>query len=342
MLTLGEIAERTGSELIGDPEQRVAGVCTLQNGRPDCIGFLANPRYQKYLADTRAGAVFLAPELAGDCPVAALVNDNPYLAYARAAALLAPPPALEPGVHPSAVVAKDAVVDPSAQIAALAVVEGGAEIGPGVLVGPGCVVGREVRIGADTRLVANVTLCAGVRLGARCLLHPGAVVGSDGFGIANDQGRWVKVPQLGSVRIGDDVEIGANTTIDRGALEDTVIESGVKLDNQIQIAHNVKIGENTAIAGCAGISGSARIGRNCMIAGGVGVVGHLEITDGVVVTGMSMVTKSIREPGVYSSGLPAQPNEQWNRITARLRRLDDMARRLRELERRLEQGGDAD
>ncbi len=342
MLTLGEIAERTGSELIGDPEQQVAGVCTLQNGRPDCIAFLANPRYRKYLADTHAGAVFVTRELAEQCPVAALVNDNPYLAYARAAALLAPPRALEPGVHPSAVVAEDAVVDPSAQIATQAVVESGADIGPGVLVGPGCVVGRDVRIGADTRLVANVTLCEGVRLGMRCLLHPGVVVGSDGFGIARDGARWVKVPQLGGVRIGDDVEIGANTTIDRGAVEDTVIESGVKLDNQIQIAHNVQIGENTAIAGCAGISGSARIGRNCMIAGGVGVVGHLEIADGVVVTGMSMVTRSIPEPGVYSSGLPAQPNEQWNRITARLRRLDDMARRLRELERRLEQGEDAD
>ena len=335
-LTLGKLAERSGAGLHGDAALPIEGVCTLQEGRPGCIGFLANPHYRKYLAGTRAAAVILSEEDLPACPVPALVSRNPYATYAKVATLLSPPDATVPGVHPSAVVAADARIDPKASIGPLCVVESGAEIGPGCVIGPGCMIGRGARIGADTRLVASVTLCHGVQLGARCLIHPGAVIGSDGFGIANEGGRWLKVPQLGSVRIGDDVEIGANTSIDRGALDDTVIADGVKLDNQIQVAHNVQIGEHTAIAGCVGISGSARIGAHCMLAGGVGVVGHLEIADGTVVTGMSMVTKSITERGVYSSGLAAMPGEQWNKIVARLRRLDDMARRLQQLERKLE------
>lgn len=338
-LTLGELAARTGAELHGDAALPVAGVCTLQDGRPDCISFLANPRYRRYLCDTRAGAVILAAGDLEGCPVPALVSANPYATYARAAALLTPAETAAPGVHPTAVVGDDCRIDPTASVGPLCVIGAGVEIGAGVVIGPGCVLEHDVVVGADTRLVASVTLCRGVKIGRGCLFHPGVVVGSDGFGIAKDAGRWIKVPQLGSVRIGDDVEIGANTTVDRGALEDTVIADGVKLDNQIQIAHNVQIGAHTAIAGCVGISGSARIGAHCMLGGGVGVVGHLEIADHTVVTGMSMVTKSITEPGVYSSGLAVLPGEQWNRIVARLRRLDDMARRLQALERRLEGKG---
>jgi len=340
-LTLGELAAHTGAELHGDAALPVVGVCTLQEGRPDCISFLANPRYRRYLGDTRAGAVILAAADLDGCPVPALVSGNPYATYARAAALLTPAAAPAPGVHPTAVISGGCRIDPTASIGPLCVVGTGTEIGAGAVLGPGCVLERDVVVGADTRLVANVTLCHGVQIGRGCLFHPGVVIGSDGFGIAKDAGRWLKVPQLGSVRIGDDVEIGANTTVDRGALEDTVIADGVKLDNQIQIAHNVQIGAHTAVAGCVGISGSARIGAHCMLAGGVGVVGHLEIADHTVVTGMSMVTKSITEPGVYSSGLAALPGEQWNRIAARLRRLDDMARRLQALERKLE-GKDKD
>ena len=334
-LTLGELAERSGARLHGDASLAIEGVCTLQDGRPGRIGFLANPQYRKHLSGTRAAAVILAAEDLAGCPVPALVSGNPYATYARVAALLSPPSGSAPGIHPSAVIAGGAHVDASASIGPLCVVETGADIAAGVVLGPGCIVQRGARIGADTRLVANVTVCHGVQIGARCLIHPGAVVGSDGFGIANDNGQWLKVPQLGSVRIGDDVEIGANTSIDRGALDDTVIADGVKLDNQIQVAHNVQIGAHTAIAGCVGISGSAKIGAHCMLAGGVGVVGHLEIADGTVVTGMSMVTKSITDRGVYSSGLAAMPGEQWNKIVARLRRLDDMARRLQALERKL-------
>lgn len=336
-LTLGELAERTGTQVQGDAALVITGVCTLQEGRPDCISFLANPQYRKHLPDTRAGAVILTSDHAKDCPVTTLVSSNPYVTYAQIAALLNPVNAAVQGIHPSAVIAPGSRIDPSASLGPLCVIEEGARIGPDTIIGPGCVVGRDVVIGAATRLVANVTLCHGVQLGSRCLIHPGAVIGSDGFGLANENGHWLKVPQLGSVRIGDDVEIGANTSIDRGALEDTLIADGVKLDNQIQVAHNVQIGAHTAVAGCVGISGSAKIGAHCMLAGGVGVVGHLEIADGTVVTGMSMVTKSITSPGVYSSGLSALPNDQWNKIAVRLRHLDDMARRLQTLERRLDE-----
>ena len=333
-MQLGTLAERTGTRVHGDATLLIEGVCTLQDGRPNCISFLANPQYRKYLRDTGAAAVVLAADDVADCPTAALISDNPYATYARVAALLNPAPAARPGIHPSAVVADDCHVDPSASIGPLCVIDAGVEIASGVVIGPGCVLGRGALVGEGTRLVANVTLCHGVRIGKRCLIHPGAVIGSDGFGLASEAGQWIKVPQLGSVRIGDDVEIGANTSIDRGALEDTLIGDGVKLDNQIQVAHNVQIGAHTAVAGCVGISGSAKIGAHCMLAGGVGVVGHLEIADGTVVTGMSMVTKSITERGVYASGLAAMPADQWNKIVARLRRLDDMARRLLALERR--------
>ena len=335
-VTLGELAEKIGGELRkGNPDCRVNSVATLQHAGEGDISFLANKGYRRFLQDTRATAVILAPEEAEACPTAAIVLDNPYAGYARAAALLAPPLPDRQGIHPQASVDPDCRVDPAAWIGPFCSIARGAVIHAGVQLDAGCQVGAGSTIGANSRLGANVVICHDVSIGERVTIAPGAVIGSDGFGLAMDQGKWINVPQLGSVRIGNDVDIGANTTIDRGALEDTILEEGVRLDNQIQVAHNVFIGAHTAIAGCVGISGSARIGRHCMIGGGVGIVGHLEITDNVVVTGMTMVTRSITEPGVYSSGVPAQDNESWNRNYARFRQLDKLARKVQRLERLL-------
>lgn len=334
-LTLQELADRVGGEVKGSGQTRIAGVCTLHNGRPESISFLANRAYKRYLTDTNAAAVILRREDAEACPVPALVADNPYLTYAKVAALLAPAAAMEAGIHPAAVVADDAVIDDGVRIGPHAVIGAEARVGARAIIGPGCVVGAGASIGADSQLVANVTILHDCVVGQRALFHPGVVVGADGFGIANDGGAWVKVPQLGRVVIGDDVELGANTTVDRGAIEDTVIEDGVKIDNQVQVAHNVRIGAHTAIAGCTGIAGSVTVGRHCAIGGGVGITGHLEITDGVQITAMSLVTKSIDAPGVYSSGTPLQPNDQWHRNYARFRKLDEMARRLRALEKKI-------
>jgi UDP-3-O-[3-hydroxymyristoyl] glucosamine N-acyltransferase len=290
------------------------------------LSFLANPRYRKQMESTRATAVLLGPENAADCPVAALIDPNPYLAYARIADLLHPQAVPVAGVHPTAVVAASARLAPSASIGPLAVIEEHADIGERVSVGAGSIVQRGATIGADSRLLPRVSLYAGVTLGRRCIVHSGAVVGADGFGFAPDAGTWVKVPQVGSVRIGDDVEIGANTTIDRGAIDDTVVEDGVKLDNQIQVGHNVTIGAHSAIAGCVGISGSTVIGRRCMIGGGVGIAGHLTIADDVVVTGCSLVSASIKHAGSYSSGMPTVETRLWRRMVAHLRRLDGKER----------------
>ena len=332
MRTLGQLAEHVGGRVHGDVACQINGVATLQNAKSGDISFLANPRYTRYLASTAASAVIVSDDYRDACPANALVVADPYLSYAQIATLLNPPAVMPQGRHPSAVVAEGSSVDASAWIGPHSVIEEGVEIGAGVMVGPGCVIGRGSRIGAGSRLVANVTICHGSHLGKRVVLHPGVVIGSDGFGLANDSGNWVKVPQLGGVIIGDDVDIGANTTVDRGALDDTVIEDGVKLDNQIQVAHNVYIGPHTAIAGCTGIAGSARIGARCTIGGGVGIVGHTEITDDVHITGMSFVAHSIRKPGIYSSGTPLEDNREWRRNYARFHQLDDMARRLRRLE----------
>lgn len=331
--TLGEIAKHIGAEARGDTDCVVHGVAPLERAQAGELSYLSSERYRKYLPATQASAVILAPQDAPHCAVTALVMDNPELGYARAAALLATPPA-QRGIHPTAWISPTAQVHASAWIGPQCVIEAGAKIASGVSIGPGCVIGEDASIGEDSRLLAHVTVCHGSIIGRRALIHPGAVIGSDGFGLASDHGAWVKIPQLGRARIGDDVEIGANTTIDRGALDDTVIEDGVKLDNQIQVAHNVYIGAHTAIAGCVGIAGSARIGRRCRIGGGVGIAGHLEITDDVTVTGMSLVSKSIRTPGVYSSSVPAEPVAAWNKQLARLRRLEILNERLKALEHR--------
>lgn len=335
-LTLQELAKKVGGEIIGSGSVRLTGVATLHHAQPDRISFLANPNYRRHLADTRAGAVILRKDDADLCPVPVLVSDNPYLTYAKVAALLYPEERPAAGVHPSAVIADDATLEAGVWIGPLAVVEPGVHIGAGATVGPGCVIGRGTRIGAESRLIANVTVLHECVIGQRALFHPGVVIGADGFGIANDRGVWIKVPQVGRVVIGDDVELGANTTVDRGAIEDTIIHDGVKIDNQVQIAHNVQIGAHTAIAGCAGVAGSAKIGAHCAIAGGVGIAGHLEIVDGVQVTAMALVTKSITKPGVYSSGTPLQPNREWHKNFARFRKLDEMARRLRALEKKID------
>jgi UDP-3-O-[3-hydroxymyristoyl] glucosamine N-acyltransferase len=324
--SLGELAVRFGLGLHGEPSLRISRVATLSHAEAGALSFLANPRYRKQLESTRATAVLVGQEDVQRCPVAALIDPNPYLAYARIAALLHPQAPAQAGIHPSAVVSAGARIADSASVGPLAVIEDEAEIGARAFVGPGCIVQRGARIGADSQLLARVSLYPGVRIGQRCILHAGAVIGADGFGFATQAGTWVKVPQVGSVQIGDDVEVGANTTIDRGAIDDTVVEHGVKLDNQIQVGHNVTIGAHSAIAGCVGISGSTTIGRRCMIGGGVGIAGHLTIADDVVVTGCSLVSASIRHAGSYSSGMPTVETRLWRRMVAHLRRLDGKER----------------
>ncbi|WP_374978751.1 UDP-3-O-(3-hydroxymyristoyl)glucosamine N-acyltransferase [Pseudomonas solani] len=342
--TLGQLAERLDATLRGDEARVVSGLATLQDAGPDQLTFLANPQYRKFLVDTRAAAVLLTPADAEGFTGDALLVPNPYLAYARLSHLFDPKPVSAAGIHPSAVVATDAIVDPSASIGPGAVIESGAQIGAGVTIGAYSVIGARSVVGEGGWLAPRVTLYHDVRIGKRVVIQSGAVIGGEGFGFANEKGVWQKIAQIGGVTLGDDVEVGANTTIDRGALADTLIGNGVKLDNQIMIAHNVQIGDNTAMAGCVGISGSTKIGRNCMIAGGVGMVGHIEVCDGVFVTGMTMVTRSITEPGAYSSGTAMQPAADWKKSAARIRQLDDMARRLQQLEKRLASvtpGGDA-
>jgi len=330
---LADLAVRFGCELRGDPDLVIDHVAPLQDAGPGAIAFLANPRYRRHLASTSATAVVLDAATADECPVAALVCRNPYATYARIAQVLYPAPPVLPGRHPSAVVEAGAAVDPSAWIGAHAYVAGGARIGARTSVGPGSILLEDASVGPDSRLVARVTLGPGVRIGSRCIVHPGAVIGADGFGHAPDAGTYVKVPQLGSVLIGDDVEVGANTTVDRGTIGDTVIGEGVKIDNQVQIGHNVRIGAHTVIAGCVGIAGSATVGRRCMLGGMVGVVGHLEICDDVAVTGRTMVSSSITRPGVYSGALPAEEARVFRRNAARFRKLDELANRVRRLER---------
>lgn len=335
--SLRELAAAVGADCVGDADVQIDRIAPIQSAGLGAISFISNTRYRRYLKETKASAVIISPELAEESPVPALLSDNPYLAYARVAAMLYPEPAVSPGVHPTAVVAPDAEVAADAHVGPHCVIGEGCRIGAGTVIGPGSVIEHDVAIGEGTRLVARVTVCHGSRIGARCLLHPGVVIGSDGFGMANDGGRWEKIPQVGRTVLGNDVEIGANTTVDRGALEDTVIEEGVKLDNQIQVAHNVRIGAHTAVAGCVGIAGSTRIGRHCAIGGGVGIVGHLEIADNVTVTAMSLVTKSIRKAGVYSSGTPLLPNAEWQKNTVRFSRLDELARRIMALEKQLKE-----
>ena len=324
--TAAELAARFGLELRGE-DRIVAGVGTLADALPPQLAFLANPRYRSQLAQTRAGVVVLRSDDADACTGTALVARDPYVAFARIAALFEPRPAHAPGIHPTAAVDPTALVDPAASIGPHASIGARSRIDAGAVIGPGCVVGDDCEVGADCELQARVTLWTRVRLGKRVRILPGAVLGAAGFGMAMEAGRWINVPQLGGVVVGDDCEIGANTTIDRGALGDTVLEEDVRLDNQIQIGHNVRIGAHTAMAGCAAVAGSARIGRHCLVGGGAGVLGHLEVCDRVVITAMSLVTHSLREPGEYSSGTPLMDNRSWRKSAARFKQLDRIARR---------------
>ncbi|AXA84367.1 UDP-3-O-(3-hydroxymyristoyl)glucosamine N-acyltransferase [Lysobacter oculi] len=332
--TAAGLAERFGLGVVGDGETAVSGVGTLAGAKPGQLGFLANPRYRSQLEATAASVVVMRAADAENAPVTALVARDPYAAFARIAALFEPVPEYPPGIHPSAVIAPEAVIDPGAHVGPFVSIGARSHVGAGAVIGPGCVIGEDCVVGAGSELIARVTLVTRVRLGERVRIHPGAVLGADGFGLALEGGRWLKVPQLGGVRIGDDCEIGANTCIDRGALDDTVLEEDVRLDNQIQIGHNVHIGAHTAMAGCSAAAGSAKIGRYCLIGGGAGVLGHLEICDQAVVTAMSLVTHSIREPGEYSSGTPLMDNRSWRKSAARFKQLDKLFRGMR--------GGDKD
>jgi len=332
--TLAELAERFALELRGAGDLVIAGVGTLSTAGPDQLSFLANPQYRVQLAQSRAGAVVLRASDADAHRGARLIAADPYVAFAKIAALFERAPAVTPGIHASAVVAPGAHVAASASIGPLCTIEAGAVIEDGAVLGPHCVVGERCTVGAQSRLIARVTLVRDVTLGKRVLVHPGAVIGADGFGLAFERDHWIKVPQLGGVRIGDDCEIGANTTIDRGAIEDTVLEEDVRLDNQIQIAHNVTIGAHTAMAGCAAVAGSARIGRYCLIGGGAGILGHLSIADRVTITARALVTHSIHAAGEYSAGVPIQESKQWRRNAARFKHLDELVRRVQTLEKK--------
>lgn len=336
-LTLAQIAKAVDGQLSGDSDYLIDGVGTLAAASPQQISFLANSKYKKFLNETHAGAVIVATGMGADLKTNVIEAADPYVAYAKAASLLYPESDAQPTVHASAWIDPSASIAEDVSIGPHVTIEKGVVIASGVLIGAGSVIEQDVRIGADSRIKSNVTLCRQVQLGERVIIHPGVVIGADGFGIANDKGVWIKVPQVGRVVIGDDVEIGANTTIDRGAIEDTIISNGVKLDNQIQIGHNVIIGEHTVIAGCVGIAGSTRIGKYCAIGGGTGISGHLEIADGVQLTGMTMVTKSITESGVFSSGIPVEPTKQWHKNVVRYRQMDKLFDRVKRLEKQIKE-----
>lgn len=337
--TTGAIAEYVGARIIGDATRRISGLASLDDAGPEHLSHLSSPHWRSRLAHSRAGAVLLTAADAKRAQGVALVVADPYLAYARISTWFEAPRPSPSGVHPAAVVAADARLGSRVSIAALASIGAAAELGDDVVVGPGAVIEAGAVIGAGSRIMARAVVMTGARLGRRVLLHPGAVIGADGFGFARDaDGRPQRIAQLGDVRLGDDVEVGANSTIDRGSLGATVIESGVKIDNQVQIGHNVHIGQDTIICGCVGIVGSARIGARCVLAGGVGVGGDgpIHIVDDVVVTGMTHVSRSIDTPGRYASGTLALPATRWKRNALRLTQLDQWIRRLLALEQRFD------
>jgi UDP-3-O-[3-hydroxymyristoyl] glucosamine N-acyltransferase len=340
---LGALVERFGGQLVGDANLEVTGIAPLADAGPGDISFLSNSKLRAQVASCGAAAIIVSP--ADDAAVAAtyagarIVSANPYVYFARAAQYFAALTAFVPpaGVHASAVVAADAAIDPSAHIGANVTIEAGVTVGAGVVIDAGCVIGRGAVIGADTHLFANVTFHARCQIGQRGIIHSGAVIGGDGFGFANEGGVYIKIPQTGRVMIGDDVDIGANTTIDRGALADTVIEDGVKLDNQIQIGHNCHIGAHTAMAGCVGVAGSAVIGKYCTFGGAAMVLGHLTIADRVHISSGSMVSRSIMEPGQYTGFYPLAKNADWERTAAIVRNLDTMRDKIRALEKTIKQ-----
>ena len=331
---LADLAATIAAELRGDGNCVITHLAPLDQAQTGSISFLENPSYKKYLETTNASAVIVTAQHAVLAKCAALITPNPYLAYAKVSALFDLVPEVPQGVHATALIGSESICGENVRIAAHCVIGKNVTIGKNVEINAHCVIADDVTIGDDSKLYPHVTVYHGVKIGQRTIIHGGAVIGADGFGMASDQGKWVKIHQLGTVIIGDDVEIGANTTIDRGALENTVIEDGVKIDNQVQIAHNVHIGAHTAIAGCVGIAGSAKIGKYCMIGGGAGINGHIELADRVIIAGMSGVGKTIDTPGVYASGIPAMPHRTWWRILARMSQLESLLQRVEALEKK--------
>ena len=333
--TLSEIASRLGGEVVGDGGVLIGQVATLASAGRGEIAFLASGKYRQQLEQTGADAVIVGRRDRDATQKARIVCDNPYVYFARVSQLLNPPSKAAPGIHPSAVVGEGASIAPGASIGPFCSIGRNAVIGEHCEIGASCSIGDGVEIGSGTRIYPGVTIYPGCILGRNGIIHSGVVIGADGFGIAMDQGKWVKIPQIGRVVIGDDVEIGANTTVDRGALDDTVIEEGAKIDNQVQVAHNVFIGAHTAIAGCTGIAGSTRIGRYCKIGGSGMILGHLSIADHVDISAGTMITKSIEASGAYTSIFPFAPHREWLRNSVHLRHLNDLAARIGQLEKHI-------
>ncbi|MGP1388766.1 MAG: UDP-3-O-(3-hydroxymyristoyl)glucosamine N-acyltransferase [Vibrio diabolicus] len=336
-LTLAELATITGGELFGDESLVVSRVAPMDKAQEGDVTFLSNPKYAKHLSECQATVVMVKAEHKEQCVGNALVVSDPYVAFARVVQAMDTTPKPADDIAPSAVIAADVKMGENVTIGANAVIETGVELGENVSVGAGCFIGKNAKLGNNTKLWANVTIYHEVSLGDDCLVQSGTVIGSDGFGYANDKGEWIKIPQLGSVRIGNRVEIGACTTIDRGALEDTIIEDNVILDNQLQIAHNVQIGYGTVMPGGTIVAGSTKIGKYCQIGGASVLNGHITIADGVAITGMGMVMRSIEEKGLYSSGIPLQTNREWRKTATRVHRIDEMNKRLKAVEKQLEQ-----
>jgi len=334
-IRLADLAQQLDAQVHGDGELVITGVASMTSAQAGQITFLSNSKYREQLATCQAGAVVLTADDLPFCHTNALIVKNPYLTYARMAQILDTTPAPAQDIAPSAVISPEAKLGNQVAIGANAVIEAGAVLGDNVVIGAGCFIGKHAQIGAGTRLWANVTIYHEVQIGQNCLIQSGTVIGADGFGYANERGNWIKIPQLGTVIIGDQVEIGACTTIDRGALDNTIIGKGVIIDNQCQIAHNVVIGDHTAVAGGVIMAGSLTIGRYCQIGGASVINGHMSIADKVVVTGMGMVMRPISEPGVYSSGIPLQPNKVWRKTAALVMNIDELSKRVKAVERKI-------
>ena len=330
--TLGEIAESIDGQLRGDPTCTITGIATLQSATTGQISFLSNFRYTSHLKTTQASAVLLKAENLAKCPSNALVVDDPYVSYAHVVKLFHVAEKVVAGIHATAIISKSADIDKSAMIGAHVVIGDNVIIGANTVIDAGCIIQSNVSIGCDTHVYPKVVICDSTTIGDRVVLHPSVVLGSDGFGLANHEGVWEKIPQIGSVHIKDDVEIGAHSTVDRGALDDTVIERGVKIDNHVQIAHNICIGEHTVIAGCVGIAGSTTIGKNCIIGGGTAISGHLEIVDGVVIGGRSTIAQSVESAGIYAGHFPLMQVNLWRRVVFRIQTINQLYKRVSTLE----------
>jgi UDP-3-O-[3-hydroxymyristoyl] glucosamine N-acyltransferase len=334
---LSEIVALFGGRILGEADASVTQVATLETAGSSHISFLTNSKYRVQLAGTKAGALILGEADADSSGLPRIITDNPYAYFAKVSALLNPFPDAQPGIHPSAVVGAGAKIDATASIAATVVIGDGVTIGPHSVIGPGCFIGNGTVVGSHARLYPRVVIYHDCVIGDNLIAHSGVVIGADGFGLAMDEGRWIKIQQIGRVVIGNDVEIGANTTIDRGALDDTIIEEGVKMDNQIQVAHNVRIGAHTAIAGCVGIAGSATIGRYCRIGGSAGILGHLQIADHVEIASFTLIGKSISEAGSYAGIFPFSRNDEWRKTAAQLRHLNELAHKVKSLQQQIEE-----